>query len=77
MHFKRFKIFLLVIDISSKRLKGGRCLKFLNSFIDMVLHLTGIYFKNIVILFISQNICCGYTNEPSKWDGSFEHSKYV
>ena len=24
---------------------------------------------------LNQNICCGYSKEPSQWDGSFEHQK--
>ena len=29
----------------------------------------------IVFLFLNQNICCGYSKEPSQRDGSFEHPK--
>ena len=29
--------------------------------------------KNVTFLFLNQNICCGYSKEPSQWDGSFEH----
>ena len=32
------------------------------------------YQKNI-FLFLKQNICCGYSKEPSQWDSSFEHQK--
>ena len=32
--------------------------------------------KNI-FLFLNQNICCGYSKEPSQWDGSFEHTKHM
>ena len=28
-------------------------------------------------LFLNQNICCGYLNEPSQWDSSFEHPKHM
>ena len=28
-------------------------------------------------LFLMQNICCGYSKEPSQWDGSFEHPKHM
>ena len=28
-------------------------------------------------LFLIQNICCGYSKEPSQWDGSFEHPKHM
>ena len=28
---------------------------------------------SIFSLFHIQNICCGYSKEPSQWDGSFEH----
>ena len=31
--------------------------------------------KILIDLFINQNIFCGYSNEPSQWDGSFEHPK--
>ena len=27
--------------------------------------------------FLNQNICCGYSKEPSQWDGSFEHPKHM
>ena len=27
--------------------------------------------------FSYQNICCGYSKEPSQWDGSFEHQKHM
>ena len=27
--------------------------------------------------FYHQNICCGYSKEPSQWDGSFEHLKHM
>ena len=27
--------------------------------------------KNIIFLFLNQNICCGCSKEPSQWDGSF------
>ena len=30
-----------------------------------------------MFLFLNQNICCGYSKEPSQWDGSFEHSKHM
>ena len=29
------------------------------------------------IFFYTQNICCGYSKEPSQWDGSFEHPKHM
>ena len=28
-------------------------------------------------LFLNQNICCGYSKEPSQWDGSFENPKQM
>ena len=28
-------------------------------------------------LFLIQNICSGYSKEPSQWDGSFEHPKHI
>ena len=31
----------------------------------------------LFFLFLSQNICCGYSKEPSQWDGSFEHEKHM
>ena len=33
--------------------------------------------RKIFFLFLNQNICCGYSKEPSQWDGSFEHSKHM
>ena len=33
--------------------------------------------RKIIFLFFSQNIFCGYSKEPSKWDGSFEHPKHM
>ena len=31
----------------------------------------------MIFLFLNQNICCGYSKEPSQWDGSFEYPKHV
>ena len=33
--------------------------------------------RKLFILFLNQNICCGYSKEPSQWDGSFEHPKHM
>ena len=33
--------------------------------------------RKMIFLFLNQNICCGYSKEPSQWDGSFEHPKYM
>ena len=32
---------------------------------------------NFFFLFLYQNICCGYSKEPSQCDGSFEHPKHM
>ena len=31
----------------------------------------------LFFLFLNQNICYGYSKEPSHWDGSFEHPKHM
>ena len=31
----------------------------------------------LIFLFLNQNICCGYSKELSRWDGSFEHPKHM
>ena len=31
----------------------------------------------IIFLFLNQYICCGYSKEPSQWEGSFEHPKHM
>ena len=33
--------------------------------------------ENLIFLFLNQNICCGYSKEPSCGDGSFEHPKQM
>ena len=33
--------------------------------------------ENLIFLFLNQNICCGYSKEPSQWDGSFKHPKHM
>ena len=30
-----------------------------------------------IFLFLNQNICCGYSKEPSRGDESFEHPKHM
>ena len=32
--------------------------------------------RNLIFLFLNQNICCGYSKEPSQWEGSLEHPKH-
>ena len=32
--------------------------------------------QKVFFLFLNQNICCGYSKEPSQW-GSFEHPKHM
>ena len=34
-------------------------------------------YNELSILFLKQNICCGYSKEPSQRDGSFEHPKLI
>ena len=31
----------------------------------------------LIFLFLNQNKCCGYSKEPSHWDGYFEHPKHI
>ena len=38
---------------------------------------TRMHIQNIIFLFLNQNICCGYSKEPSQCDGSFEHPKHM
>ena len=33
--------------------------------------------KKLVFLFLNQNIGCGYSKEPSQWDGSYEQLKHM
>ena len=33
--------------------------------------------ENSIYLFLNQNICCGYSKEPSQGDGSFKHPKHM
>ena len=37
-------------------------------------HVTA-HFIRFFVLFLNQNICCGYSKEPPRRDGSFEHQK--
>ena len=45
------------------------------------IHLTGPQIRvcnwKLFFLFFNHNICCGYSKEPSQWDGSFEHPKHM
>ena len=34
-------------------------------------------YQKLIFLFLNQKICCGYSKEPSHWDGSFEHPKQM
>ena len=33
--------------------------------------------KNLIFLFLNQNICYGYSKEPSQWDSSFKYPKHM
>ena len=46
-----------------------------NAFIPWI---TGkLAYLKIIFLIFNQNICCGYSKEPSQLDGSFEHPKHM
>ena len=32
-------------------------------------------YQKVIFLFLNQNICCGYSKEVSRWNGSFKHPK--
>ena len=32
--------------------------------------------KEVYFLFLNQNICCGYSKDPSQLDASFEHPNF-
>ena len=34
-------------------------------------------YQKIFFLFPNRNICCGYSKEPSQWDGSFENPNHM
>ena len=36
-----------------------------------------VHIWKLFFLFLNQNICSGYSKEPSPWDGSFEHPKHM
>ena len=36
-----------------------------------------VHIGNLFSSFLTQNIHCGYSKEPSQWDGSVEHPKHV
>ena len=48
---------------------------------EWCLFYTGLQIKSVYwkpfSLFLIQNICCGYSKEPSQGDGSFEHQKHM
>ena len=33
--------------------------------------------QKLIFLLLKQNRCFGYSREPSRWDGSFEHPKHI
>ena len=47
-------------------------LKDANSGLELSVHI-----KTLIFLFLNQNICCGYSKEPSQWDSSFEHPNHL
>ena len=34
-------------------------------------------YQKLIFLFLKLNICCGYSKEPSQWDGSFKCTKQM
>ena len=34
-------------------------------------------YQKLFFLILIQNICCGYSKEPSPWDSYFEHPKHM
>ena len=39
--------------------------------------ISGLCSRKIIFLFLNQNICCGYSKEPSQRDVFFEHPKHM
>ena len=57
---------------------GGACgSKTLAWGFGMAPHRLRILVWQLFFLFLTQNICCGYSKEPSQWDGSFDHPKHI
>ena len=57
------------VDCSARRVESNCLLiKLLNKVQWML---------SFLFLFLNWNICCGYSKEPSPWDGSFEHLKRI
>ena len=46
------------------------------SFVTVVLDQSGSETREHNVLFFNQNICCGYSKEPSQCDGSFKNPKH-
>ena len=46
-----------------------------------ICHVSGLQIRlctgKLFFLFLSQNICCGYSKESSQLEGSFEHPKHM
>ena len=49
--------------------------------IIQIVTFSGLYIRvhnyKLIFLFFNQNICCGYSKEPSQRDGSFVHPKHM
>ena len=46
-------------------------------FMSLNLGIHTLHINRKSFLFINQNICCGYSKEPSQGDGSFDHPKQM
>ena len=44
---------------------------------DFPLGITSVCNRKIIFLFLNENICCGYSKEPSQLDDSFKHLKHM
>ena len=57
----------------------GLCVYLIVSIPDLCLlpHLVKSAYQKLICLFLNQNICYGYSKEPSQCEGSFDHPKHM
>ena len=71
---QELKMNMYVLQIVGVPLRDNRASEKMQNFTGLEIRVCN---QKLIFYILNQNICCGYSKEPSYWDSSFEHLKTI